>query len=81
MIILEAKDSGSALDKSFLEGALALHTAIDQIVDDGNNLTSLCVLQPRDGHPCFINSILGTWSYDTATLAADSNPRARLNAG
>jgi len=80
-IILEAK-SGNVLDKSFLQGALALHGNIEALVtEDGTqNLTTLCVFQPNDGHPCFITSVLGIWGYSASALEADDKPLATINA-
>jgi len=78
-LVLEAKSGGSALDKAFLQGALALHEEIEAIQAPGGSLADLCVLRPKDGNPCFINSVLGTWTYNASALGADSDPLATLN--
>lgn len=84
MILMEAK-SGSALDKKALTGAMALHKVIEDVKvpsskGGDDTLRTLCISKPDDGHPCFINSILMLWNFDEATLAADNNPLATINA-
>jgi len=82
-LLLEAKGANGALTKDFLEAAMDLHDGIETVTFQGDhldNLTTLCVPQPGNGHPCFIVSVLGAWNYDKTRLAADSDPLATLNA-
>lgn len=77
-LVLEAR-SGSVLDKAFLQGAVALHDEIEAIQAPGGGLRDLCVPRPNDGHPCFISSVLGVWSYNSSVLSADADPLTTLN--
>jgi len=77
-LLLEAK-SGSALDRSFLAAAIRLHGELEAVTFEGENLTTLCVRQDSNGHPCSISSILGDWRYDAQVLSADSDPLGTLN--
>jgi len=80
-MLLEAKasDSGGALTKEFLAAAIDLHVKIEALSFKGDNLTTLCVMSPADGHPCLIQSILGAWRYSPSVLQADADPIATLN--
>jgi len=78
-LLIEAK-SGSVLQKDVLLAAMKLHEDIEKLTSaDGMNMSSMCVMMPSDGHPCFINSVLGTWSYSSTNLQADNDPIASIN--
>lgn len=78
-ILLEAK-SNSILDKPALISAMTLFNDLEDIKVASDNLATLCVSKPDNGHPCFITSILSSWNFNAATLSADPDPLATLNA-
>jgi len=79
MVLLEAKDS-SIVDKKSLTASMALFADLASTTAGNDTMMTLCVPQPGRGHPCFINSILEMWKFDAATLAADPDPLATINA-
>ena len=78
------------LSKENLLSFMDLHSAVEVISveapapEDGTltnwDLDNLCFPLPANGHPCFITSVLGYWSYDRATLEADPDVQATLQA-
>lgn len=81
LVLLEAKGS-SCLTTNFLLEAFDLHTNIEGITStEGDTLDTLCVQgDPTTGHNCFISSVFQVWDYDRATIAADPDPVASINA-
>jgi len=79
MILVEG-NSGNALTKAVLTGALGLHADIEKVTAGNDTLRTLCFPKYANGHPCLINSILSMWNFDAATLAADLDPLATINA-
>lgn len=79
MVLLESKGS-NILNKKSLTASMKLFNELASTTAGNDTMLSLCVPQPGRGHPCFINSVLEMWSYNEATLAADANPLATINA-
>merc|ERR1719199_1993695 len=79
MVLIESR-SASILEKNGLVAAMRLFIDLASTTAGNDTMLTLCVPQPGRGHPCFINSILEMWSYSEATLAADANPLATINA-
>eukprot|EP00448_Togula_jolla_P017809 CAMPEP_0170584290 /NCGR_PEP_ID=MMETSP0224-20130122/8611_1 /TAXON_ID=285029 /ORGANISM="Togula jolla, Strain CCCM 725" /LENGTH=883 /DNA_ID=CAMNT_0010907717 /DNA_START=89 /DNA_END=2740 /DNA_ORIENTATION=+ len=77
-LLLESKVD-NAVSKGFLEAAIGLHEALEEVEFEKDNLRSLCVQQPGEGHPCQITSVLGFWNYSRAVLTADADPLATIN--
>lgn len=78
-ILLEAKSGNGALTRDFLLAALELHAKVEEVQYGNDTLRTLCTPMPGMGHPCFINSVLGTWSYNLTILRNDNNPLLTLN--